>query len=100
MDYPLGLVSLVCLVITGSLATWGVFSRHFDDSLAQCVGLSIVAIACILRIPDKLANPYTPPELLMAQIGMCIYGLGTAIKLIHKSRASRHERRRGYGVGI
>ena len=100
MDYPLGVVSLACLVITGSMATWGVFSKHFDDSLAQCVGLSIVAIACILRIPDKIAHPYTPPEILMAQIGLCIYGLGTAAKLIRKSREATRRERRGYGVGL
>lgn len=100
LDHPLGILSLACLVITGGLATWGVFSRHFDDSLAQCVGLSIIAIACILRIPDKIAHPETPPAILMAQIGLCIYGIGTAVKLIRKSRrATRHERR-GYGVGL
>lgn len=101
MDYPLGILSLACLIITGGLATWGVFSKHFDDSLMQCVGLSVVAIACILRIPEKIAHPYTPPEILMAQIGLCIYGVGTALKLALKSRsATRHERRRGYGAGL
>jgi hypothetical protein len=99
MDYPLGILSLVCLIITGGLATWGVFSKHFDDSLMQCVGLSVVAIACILRIPEKIAHPYTPPEILMAQIGLCIYGVGTAVKIIRKSRATHHDRR-GMGVGI
>lgn len=100
LDYPLGIVSLICLMITGSLATWAVFSKHFNDSLAQCVGLSIVAIACILRIPEKIAHPYTPPEILMAQIGLCIYGLGTAAKLVRKSRSARRHERRGFGVGV
>jgi hypothetical protein len=91
-----GAISLACLVITGGLATWGVFSKHFDDSLGQRVGLSIIAIACILRIPSKIANPYTPPEILLAQIGLCIYGLATAYKLYKCNRsATTHDRRRG-----
>ncbi|UOF79465.1 hypothetical protein [Caudoviricetes sp.] len=100
MDYPLGILSLACLIITGGLATWGVFSKHFDDSLTQCVGLSVVAIACILRIPEKIAHPYTPPEILMAQIGLCIYGIGTAMKIIRRSRRATHHDRRGMGAGF
>lgn len=95
-----GMLSLLCLIVTGSLATWGVFSRHFDDSLLQRVGLSVVAIACILRIPEKIAHPDTPPEILMAQIGLCIYGIGTALKIIRRSRRSGRHDRRGMGVGI
>lgn len=95
-----GFVSLVCLFVTAALATWGVFSKHFDDSLLQCIGMSFVAVACILRIPDKLVNPTTPTELLFAQIGLCIYGIGTAIKLYNRRKDLPRERRRGYGVGI
>jgi hypothetical protein len=98
---PLGALSLLCLVITGALATWGVFSRHFDDTLMQRVGLSIIAIACLLRVPAKIANPDTPPELLMAQIGLCIYGVGTAIKICRrKRRPDRRGGARGYGAGV
>ena len=32
-----GAVSLVCLLVTGALATWAVFSRHYDDSLLQAL---------------------------------------------------------------
>ena len=90
----LGLLSVLCLTITGLLATWGVFSRHFDDNLSQCVGLSTVAIACFLRIPAKLDYPYTPPELLLAQIGLCAYAVGTAVKLWRASKGKAHHRRR------
>ena len=95
-----GLLSLLCLVLTGALATWGIFSRHFDDSLLQRIGLSVIAIACILRVPDKIEAPDTPLAILMAQIGLCIYGVGTAIKLWRKGRAATHHERRGYGAGI
>lgn len=95
-----GLLSLLCLALTGVLATWGVFSRHFDDSLLQRIGLATLAIACILRVPDRIYHPHTPPELLMAQVGLAVYGIGTAIKLWRKTRAATRRERRGLGVGI
>jgi hypothetical protein len=87
-----GAISLACLVITGGLAALGVFSRHFDDSLAQRVGLSLLAIACILRIPDKLADLPTAPEVLMAQIGLAVFGIGTVFKLRRVARKRQRMR--------
>ena len=89
----IGLVSLACLLVTGGLASLAVFSHHFDDSLLQRVGLSIVAISCFVRVPIKLAHPDTPPELLAAQLGLAAYAFGTAIKLYRLSRSGSHERR-------
>lgn len=82
------LVSLLCLALTGMIASWGIFSRHFDDSLMQRIGLSTVALACLLRIPEKVrvGAPDTPPELLLAQIGLLIYAIGTVLKLWHAKR--------------
>lgn len=90
-----GALSLFCLVMTGCVAAWGIFSRHFDDSLTQRAGLTIIALACLLRVPGKLAMTYTPPELLMAQIGLCVYAVGTAIKFWRQSHSGRrHQQRR------
>jgi hypothetical protein len=85
------LLSLSCLLITGALATWGVFSRHFDDSLLQRIGLAVLAMACILRVPDKLAPAldHVPPALLMAQVGLAIYAVGTAGRLYRQGRGHR-----------
>lgn len=83
-----GLVSLACLLITGGLASLAIFSHHFDDSLLQRVGLSIVAISCFVRVPIKIAHPDTPPELLAAQLGLVTYAVGTAIKLACRSPMS------------
>jgi len=79
----------MCLVVTGSIAAWGVFSRHYDDTLLQRIGLSGVAIACILRVPEKIANPYTPPELLLAQVSLCVYAIGTVLKIAHREHSGR-----------
>lgn len=96
-----GFISLTCLLVTGGLATWAVFSRHFDDSLLQRVGLSIVAVSCFARAPIKLVYPDTPPELLAAQLGLVCYAIGTALKLWRASAGStRRGRRHHFGHGL
>jgi hypothetical protein len=96
-----GILSLACLVITGALASWAVLSRHFDDTLLQRIGLSTIATACILRIPGKLANPDTPAEVLLAQVGLCLFGIGTAWRIWqqHKRHHERRPERRGMRRG-
>lgn len=89
-----GAISIACLIVTGALCSWAIFSKHFDDSLVQRIGLALVAAACVLRIPAKLANPETPPELLAAQLGLVIYGVGTVLRIWRDGRGQR-ERQRG-----
>jgi hypothetical protein len=89
-------VSLACLVITGSLATWAVFSHHFDDTLVQRVGLSIVAMGCTTRAYDRITTlvPEPPPALLWSQVGLALYAMGTAWRLYRQGCASGQNRRR------
>lgn len=97
-----GTISLFCLVLTAVMAVWGVFSKHFDDSLMQRVGLAGLAFASLMRIPEKLANPlaFTPPEVLIAQIALCIFGVGTIAKLWLAGRHKPFRRHRGYTVHL
>lgn len=96
-------LSLLCLVITGGIAAWGIFSSHFDDNLLQRLGLSGVAIACFLRAPDKFFAVVDPPsEILLAQVSLSIYAIGTALKLWRQHHAGgrtieRRRLRRGLG---
>lgn len=92
---PAGLIAIVCLAVTGALCTWAVFSKHFDDSLMQRTGLALVACSCILRIPMKWADPYTPPEIMIALLGVCLYAIGTALKLWLSQRGFHRRERRG-----
>jgi hypothetical protein len=85
-------ISLMCLGITAVLCTWGVFSRHFQDNLGQCVGLSLVAIACYLGIPLKFEETSTRPEALFVQMGLCVFAVSTAWKLWGLNR-KYHNRR-------
>jgi hypothetical protein len=96
------LVSLICLLITGGLAGWAVFSQHYDDTVIQRLGLSLVAIASVARAAVRLGDdppPPPPPELLMAQIGLALYAIGTALRIWQASHRQperrRHGRRRG-----
>lgn len=91
-----GALSIGCLALTGALCTWAIFTRHYDDSLLQRMGLSALAIASLLRIPHKLQYPDTAPEILVAQVGLCLYGVGTAIKL-YRARPGGMERRQRRG---
>lgn len=89
-----GVVSLLCLIVTGSLASWAVFSRHYDDGLTQRVGLSIIAIGTFARAVERITSdvPDPPPILLASQIGLALYAAGTALKIFQAHR--RVERRR------
>jgi hypothetical protein len=92
----IGMVSLACLLITGLLAAWAVFSHHYDDTLLQRVGLSIVAIGCATRafecITETVPNP--PAALLWSQIGLAMYAVGTALRVYVSMLRSGHNRRR------
>jgi len=95
------LVSLLCLLITGVIAALGIFSKKFDDSLLQRIGLSGVAVACFLRVPGKFFfPPDPPPEILLAQLSLACYAVGTFIKLSRMDAMHKTHNRRGLGAGI
>lgn len=93
-----GILSLFCIIVTGAVCTWAVFSKHYDDTALQRVGLSILAIACILRVPYKIQDPDTPPEILLGQFGVVIYAVGTVIKFVMASRGHVPSRRRRWSM--
>ena len=94
-------LSFLCLIVTGTIAAWGVFSAHFDDTLMQRLGLSIVAIGCAVRAFERFTQdvPAPPPALLWSQVGLALYAVGTALRLWRQSQAQperrRHRKRRG-----
>lgn len=90
-----GLLSLLCLVVTGLLATWAVLSRHYDDSLLQRLGLGIIATGCLGRALERLTEdvPDPPPILLWSQVGLALYAIGTALRMYLASRRQPDRRR-------
>lgn len=91
-----GIISLACLIITGTLSGWAIFSHHYDDTLLQRIGLSIVSIGCATRayerIVSEVADP--PPALLWSQIGLALFAIGSAWRIYMASVTSGHHRRR------
>lgn len=81
-------LSLACLVVTCSICTWGIFSQHFDDTLVQRVGLSVVATGTGARIMERLTQevPDAPPALLWSQVGLALYAIGTVWRFWRQAR--------------
>lgn len=98
MSTAQGVISLACLIVTGSLATWGIFSQHYDDTVLQRLGLSIVAIGCMTRAYERIFSDIAPPPpaLLWSQIGLALFAVGTAWRIWH---AGRHKPHRRHGRG-
>lgn len=97
-----GTLTIICLAILAALSTWGVFTRHLDDTLGQRVGLSIAAIGCIARIAQLLTYDYAAPsgEALAVLIGVTVYAVSTALKIVcARRRVVEHRRRRGAAHG-
>lgn len=94
-------MTIICLALLGAVATWGVFSRHVDDTLGQRVGLSVVAIGCFTRLAQRLVYdmPSPPIETLVILFGVTVYAVSTAVKVICARRRSGERRRRGAAHG-
>lgn len=91
MDW-LATISILCLAVTATLCTVGVFAR-FDDTLTQRIGLSLVAIWCILRVEEKLSSQYTEPVHIVLHLGLMVYAVGTFFKVRKNSGTRMAERR-------
>lgn len=94
-------LTIICLALLGAIATWGVFSRHVDDTLGQRVGLSVVAIGCFVRLAQRIAYdlPQPPIETLVILFGVTVYAVSTAIKIVCARRGIRDRRGRGAAHG-
>lgn len=91
-------IAVLCLAIIGALATLAVFSAHFDDTLLQRVALAVLATGAWARIPHRMAEPDVPPELLLIDVGVALYGVATWHKLRRKRLQPERRGRRGAGV--
>lgn len=93
--------TMICLVLLAAAATWGVFTRHVDDAIGQRIGLSVVAIGCMARIAQRVIYDYPAPtpETLAILVGVTVYAVSTAIKIVCARRRSGERRRRGAAHG-
>ena len=94
-------LTMICLALLGAVSTWGVFTRHVDDTIGQRIGLSVVAIGCIARIAQRLVYDYPAPspETLAILFGVTVYAVSTVGKVIIAHRRPECRRRRGAAHG-
>ena len=94
-------LAMICLILLAAVATWGVFTQHIDDTIGQRIGLSVVAIGCFARIAQRMLYDYPAPtpETLAILVGVTVYAVSTAIKIVCARRRSGERRRRGAAHG-
>ena len=94
-------LTIICLALLGSAATWGVFTKHVDDTLGQRIGLSIVAVSCFVRLAQRISYdlPQPPIETLTILFGVTVYAVSTAVKIVCAHRKQDCRRRRGAAHG-
>lgn len=92
---------MICLTLLAAVATWGVFTKHVDDTIGQRVGLSVVAIGCFARIAQRMLYDYPAPtpETLAILVGVTVYAVSTVVKVIIAHRRPECRRRRGAAHG-
>lgn len=81
MDFAT-MLSVGCLLLTGVICTIGVFYQGYQESLAERVGASMIAIWCFSRVDYKLAtgNP-TEAVHLFLHVGLAVFAVGLAYSI-------------------
>jgi hypothetical protein len=80
----LSIISALCLAIIGALCLVGVFHPRYDDTLGERLGMSLVGMWTLARLPIKVAQVFdlvdgdTEPVHLMLHIGLASFALGMA----------------------
>ena len=86
---------IALLLLVGCLATAGVLSRRYEDSLLQRIGLSVVAITTLARSVYWMRADDEPAfEVLVGVAGLALYAAGTALKVASTWRLPQALRRR------
>jgi hypothetical protein len=75
------IISLISLVIIVIVCTFGVFSEWFKDNVLQCFGLGAIVVAASGRIWQLWISDVTD-GLFFLYLGIAIYAIGTALKVV------------------
>ena len=73
-----GKTSAVLLVCVGVLATLAVLSKRYQDNLMECIGLSLIALFCLLRAPVRWEAGATEGVNFILHIGLFCFAIGWA----------------------
>lgn len=87
-----GTISIVCLFLTGVLCVVGVFHPLYKDTLGERIGMSLIGIWCMARVPVKLVDLDTEPVHMLLHVGMAVFACGMAVakyRARHRIQPSR-----------
>lgn len=76
------MLSVACLLLTGAICTIGVFYQGYQESLAERVGASMIAVWCFARADYKITT-LDPTEAvhLFLHVGLAIFAVGLAYSI-------------------
>lgn len=86
------MISALCLSVVGALCVVGVFHPRYDDTLGERLGMSLVGLWCLARVPSKLLEDAdTEPLHLLLHIGLASFAMGMALAKYRARHCDCHE---------
>lgn len=76
------IISIIALSLVITLCLLGIWHQAFKDNLLQCLGMGWLVIACIGRVHWLWLAERVEPSWMLVHVGMAIYALGTALKVV------------------
>lgn len=86
MELALSFVSLWGLL---ALVVWGLFSRWYDENLAQCVGLVCILVWALAELHTLHRFRWVSVSDNLLHVGLFIFALGTASRAAYYARKAR-----------
>lgn len=77
-------LSAICMAVIGTLCVVGVFYHRYDDTIGERLGMSLIGMWTLARLPVKVAQAFnqidgdTESVHLMLHIGLASFALGMA----------------------
>lgn len=74
------------LIVIIAVATFGIYSKHFQDNLLQRVGMSVLAFGAVLKLTADVTRENGQAACSLMIYGAAIYALGCVCSLIKSKR--------------
>lgn len=76
------------LVVIIAVATFGIYTKHFQDNLLQRIGMSGVAFGAVLKLMADLQQANGQAACAILIYGSAFYAAGCMLKLLKHTRKS------------
>lgn len=74
------------LVVIIMVATFGIYSHHFQDNLLQRVGMSVLAFGAVLKLTADVTRENGHAACSLMIYGAAIYAAGCVFELVKNAR--------------